>query len=697
MADNMVKVVVDMVVNGRDQVRGAADDIDKLGPAGSGATRGIGALAGSLAAAGGVMVAAGFAAKKLWDVMGEGAQLQTTALRFDKLTASIGSTSDAMLGNLREATKGMISDAELMASASQLISLKLADNADQVVRLATVAGVLNWDMQQVILTFANLSTMRLDALGLSVDEVTGKQKELEAQGWSTAAAFKEAVIQAGEARLEVGGVGEAEESMMRAAAAVDNFKNSLLSSITATLEQAGAFDALSNAAAELSGFSSFATELERLYKAGEITRPQFNELNATIRRGGEEMARASLSAMQLADALSTEGMSLDDSKAEHVAWAQQVAMSTQLSATEYQEWLDLVGIGSDATRAALQQQASDFATWSDAVAWAVGRAEAAQWGRQAASGAKGSLSDMYARRGSGNTWDRNAPMPTERATVSMSTYGGAVGYAISQEDALAASHARLSDAFTAEATARPEDGLINAEGLVNVEAMNEALYQQAQSAGASAVELAMLGVATGKFSKEQAAAALKAAVLQETIRKVAEGVASGNVKYDDAVGYLEEFRQKLDASGGGAEDATANVEDLVGMAKELTEGPYQADINANTTQARAELQATLDLIHGISGVHQATIVVSTEDDGGGGGVTPQLAGGTSWPTYEGPELTAPSYGSYNRPANGLLDWQGGGINIAITNIVDGQVAGRSELDDITTDKMLRALQSVGLA
>jgi hypothetical protein len=122
---------------------------------------------------------------------------------------------DALLGKLREATKGMISDAELMASASGIVSLRLADNEEQVVRLATVVGTLGWDMQQVILTFANLSTMRLDALGLSVDEVKAKQKELMEQGMSTAAAFKEAVIQAGEARLDVGGVSDAERRSKR--------------------------------------------------------------------------------------------------------------------------------------------------------------------------------------------------------------------------------------------------------------------------------------------------------------------------------------------------------------------------------------------------------------------------------------------------------------------------------------------------
>ena len=157
-----------------------------------------------------------------------------------------------MLGKLRTATKGMISDAELMASASGIVSLKLADNQEQVVRLATVVGTLGWDMQQVILTFANLSTMRLDALGLSVDEVKQKQKELMDQGMSTAAAFKEAVIQAGEARLDVGGVSESEQAFKKAEAAVLNFKNSLLLSTVATLEQAGAIDAISDAANRMS-------------------------------------------------------------------------------------------------------------------------------------------------------------------------------------------------------------------------------------------------------------------------------------------------------------------------------------------------------------------------------------------------------------------------------------------------------------
>lgn len=146
-------------------------------------------------------VAAG--AKMLWSELNRGAELELARSRFDNLTQSIGTTADSMLGKMREATRGMISDAQLIASGSDIISLGLANTEDQAVRLASVVGQLGWDMQQVILTFANNSTMRLDALGLSVAGVTARAKELEAAGMSMDEAFDLAVIEAGEEKLEL--------------------------------------------------------------------------------------------------------------------------------------------------------------------------------------------------------------------------------------------------------------------------------------------------------------------------------------------------------------------------------------------------------------------------------------------------------------------------------------------------------------
>lgn len=136
-------------------------------------------------------VAAG--AKLVYDTLKRGAELEAARGRFDNLTRTINTTGDALLGKLRDATKGMVSDAELIAGASDIISLGLAKNEGDTVRLATAVSTLGLDMQQVILTFANNSKARLDSLGLSVEGVTQKAAELQAQGF-TGDAFDEAVL-----------------------------------------------------------------------------------------------------------------------------------------------------------------------------------------------------------------------------------------------------------------------------------------------------------------------------------------------------------------------------------------------------------------------------------------------------------------------------------------------------------------------
>ena len=241
MARDDIQIDVGAKWSGDAALRRASSQVEGLGRGISSGTGTLGQaragfqnLALGIGVAGAAFYAVSGAAKAAWSVMEQGAQLQTTIQRFDKLSESIGTTADSMLGKLRTATQGMISDAQLMASASQIMSLGLADNEQQVTRLATVSGTLGWDMQQVILTFANLSTMRLDALGLSVEGVKTRAAELEKQGLSTAEAFKEAVIQAGEAKLDIGGVSEAEQSLKQATAAVTNFKNAILESTIAT-------------------------------------------------------------------------------------------------------------------------------------------------------------------------------------------------------------------------------------------------------------------------------------------------------------------------------------------------------------------------------------------------------------------------------------------------------------------------------
>lgn len=167
------------------------------------------------------------AAEAVYEYSRAGAELEYAAIRFDRLTESIDTTSDALLGDLRDATRGLYSDAELMASAGDLMALGLAKSHDEAVRLAAVSAGLNMNMNQLVLTLTNMTTMRFDALGVSVDGFDEKLKSLEAQGYSTNDAFKEAFLQQAEDQLEK--VGHAADtslgSFMRHEAQLENMRN----------------------------------------------------------------------------------------------------------------------------------------------------------------------------------------------------------------------------------------------------------------------------------------------------------------------------------------------------------------------------------------------------------------------------------------------------------------------------------------
>lgn len=173
-------------------------------------------------------VAVGATMKKAFDFAEEGAQLQFLEERYNRLAESIGADSQDMLNALKEASGGMMSDAKLIETASQIISLGLAKNQDSVVDLAGLVTNLGWDMSTVILTFANNSKMRLDSLGLSVTDVEERMAKLEKQGYSTDEAFDMAVIEAGKAKLEL--LGSAADSAggayKRLSADAENLTNS---------------------------------------------------------------------------------------------------------------------------------------------------------------------------------------------------------------------------------------------------------------------------------------------------------------------------------------------------------------------------------------------------------------------------------------------------------------------------------------
>lgn len=160
-------------------------------------------------------------ARQFYQYAREGAELEFTASKFDRLTASIGTTADALLLDLKEATDGTMSEMELMGAATDFMTLGLAKSHDEVVRLSNVSSQLGMDMNQLVLTLTNQTTMRFDALGVAVDGFDEKVQKLKDSGMDANAAFTEAFLQQAEEQIaKVGSVtDESIGSFMRLEAA----------------------------------------------------------------------------------------------------------------------------------------------------------------------------------------------------------------------------------------------------------------------------------------------------------------------------------------------------------------------------------------------------------------------------------------------------------------------------------------------
>jgi hypothetical protein len=205
--DILIKTLFDR--KGAKDAKGALDDLGKSAEkSGSDFDRMKASWKEGMAVIGGVATALA-ATKIVIDEFQRGIELDAASQQFTNLTASIGTTSSALLNEMKAATSGLKSDADLISSANELISLGLAKTSDEVVRLANVAGRLNLDMQVLGLTLANDSTARLDSLGLSIEDVKNKAEALQASGF-TGDSFDAAVIEALEERVVL--LGDATET-----------------------------------------------------------------------------------------------------------------------------------------------------------------------------------------------------------------------------------------------------------------------------------------------------------------------------------------------------------------------------------------------------------------------------------------------------------------------------------------------------
>ncbi len=92
---------------------------------------------------------------------------------------------------------------------------------------------------------------------------------------------------------------------------------------------------------------------------------------------------------------------------------------------------------------------------------------------------------------------------------------------------------QATDAVGFFSTTTTEAGAVLVDATINQSSLNQAMYDAAVQGGATAEQLAILGLATGVLSEEQAEAALKSAILQASVTGLAAAYVAGDLSIGD--------------------------------------------------------------------------------------------------------------------------------------------------------------------
>ena len=226
MADQKIAIIINAKDDATKTIGGIGNALGGLGKVAAGLA--LGAAAG--------IGAVGYGIARL---AMDAAKIEPVRIGFENLSASIGTTAEAMLIDLRQATRGMIADADLMKAGSKLMAMGLADSSEEAAKLAGMASKLGMAMgedagasiENFTLMLANQSIPRLDSFGISSAAVRARIEELTAatEGMTREEAFMIAVMEQGDvAMAKIGETGGgAQESFLQLQASLSNLKTSI--------------------------------------------------------------------------------------------------------------------------------------------------------------------------------------------------------------------------------------------------------------------------------------------------------------------------------------------------------------------------------------------------------------------------------------------------------------------------------------
>jgi hypothetical protein len=205
MAKTMIQIVIDANNKATAKIRELGEELEDVGGAAKDAGGAFDTFGAALSAA--AIVGAG---KAVYELAELGAQSLRTGDAFRNISGG-AELAEENLDAMRRATRGAMSETEMMARASAMLQMGIATNADELARNAEMAirlgnamgteagpAMENWNMM-----IANKSIQRLDTYGISSGNVTKLMGELkeEIEGLSSEEAFRMAVFEEGEKAL----------------------------------------------------------------------------------------------------------------------------------------------------------------------------------------------------------------------------------------------------------------------------------------------------------------------------------------------------------------------------------------------------------------------------------------------------------------------------------------------------------------
>ncbi len=206
MAKTIVEIVIDANNKATATIRQLGEDVEDVGKKTEQTSEIMDDFKKALTAA--AIVQTGKAAYELAEL---GAQSLRTGDAFRNISGG-AELAKENLEAMRKATRGAMSETQMMAEASAMLQMGIAGNADELARNAEMAirlgaamgteagpAMANWNAM-----IANKSIQRLDTYGISSGNVTKLMGELQEQieGLSSEEAFRQAVFAEGEKALQ---------------------------------------------------------------------------------------------------------------------------------------------------------------------------------------------------------------------------------------------------------------------------------------------------------------------------------------------------------------------------------------------------------------------------------------------------------------------------------------------------------------